>query len=79
MAHRSGCPRVGCSAATWGECARSAHISTQWLGGTGVSYGDEKKWNAENASYAQARKDGLSPESVTAAAVNRAYDNASKG
>lgn len=79
MTHRSGCPRAGCGAKTWGECARNAHVAVQWLGGTGVSYGDEKAWSRENAAYARARKDGLTPESVTPAAVNAAYDNASKG
>lgn len=77
MAHRSGCP--GCPGKTWGECARNAHVAVQWLGGTGVSYGDEKAWNRENANYAQARRDGLEPANVTAAAVNAAYDSASKG
>lgn len=80
MAHRTGCPGVPvCEATTWGECARGANFAVQWLGGTGVSYGDEKAWNRENASYAQARKDGLEPAGVTSAAINAAYDNASKG
>lgn len=77
MAHRTGCP--GCPATTWGECARNAHVAVQWLGGTSVSYSDEKKWSRENAAYAQARNDGLQPETVTAASVNQAYENASKG
>lgn len=77
MACRTGCPTGDCE--SWGACARAANFAVQWLGGTGVSYGDEKAWNRENANYSQARKDGLEPAGVGSAAVNAAYDNASKG
>lgn len=75
MACRSGCPTQ--DHASWGECAKSARFAVQWLGGTGPSYGGEKAWNRENAAYAQARKDGLAPSTVTREAVNAAYDAAS--
>jgi hypothetical protein len=77
MACRSGCPDQ--NHATWGECARSAHVAVQWLGGTGPSFSEEKRFSRENAAYRDAVKDGLNPEGVSFAAVNKAYENASKG
>lgn len=80
MSHRSGCkgPSVGCHATTWGECARNGHIATQWLGGTSVSYGDNKRWNKENDNYAKAVQDGLNPAGVETQHVRAAYEAAEK-
>lgn len=78
MACRSGCPDGPSGHESWGACARAARVAVQWLGGTSVSYGDNKRWNKENDSYAQAVKDGLNPAGVESHHVRKAYEAAEK-
>jgi formyltetrahydrofolate hydrolase len=48
-----------------------------WLGGTGPSFTDQKRFDATNRQYRQAVSEGLQPAGVSAHAVNAAYDAAS--
>lgn len=57
---------------TFGECARSANISTQWLGGTGISYSDEKEFWAIDRDYRTALDNGVDPGSFERADVDAA-------
>lgn len=59
---------------SFGECCRSKNIKEQWLGGTGASFGDQKKFARTNANFRQAVADGLNPSGVNDRAINRAYE-----
>lgn len=75
MACRSSCPEAGAHA-TWGECARAANIKTMYLGGTGPSWTDERRFRKTNESFRTAVADGLNPAGVNDRAINAAYDAA---
>lgn len=77
MPCRTGCPTQ--DHASWGECARAADIHTQWLGGTGVSFGDQKRFAKTNSDFRQAVKDGLNPSAVSDQAIRTAYESAERG
>lgn len=67
---RSGCKTQDHQ--SWGECARSANISTQWLGGTGISYSDEKEFWAIDRDYREALDRGVDPGGFERADVDAA-------
>lgn len=74
----AGCATPGAHA-TYAECLRAKRLSTQWLGGTGPSYGDQKKWALDNAVYRQAVKDGASLSTAMNQGVDKAYREIGKG
>lgn len=76
MACTSGCPTQDCE--SYAACLKRKNVSTQWLGGTGPSQSEQKRWDRENQAYRSAVKDGLKPRSVSFGAVNKAYEEASK-
>lgn len=76
MACRSGC--VTQDHGSFGECARAANIRTMYLGGTGPSWTDEKRFRRTNAEFRKAVESGLNPASVNDRAINAAYDQAAK-
>lgn len=58
--------RSGCRTkdhGSWGECLRAANIKAQWLGGTGMSYGDEKDFYKIDTDYRAALDAGVDPGS----------------
>jgi hypothetical protein len=73
MAHRTGCKDPAGHAATFGACARAAHIAVQWLESTGADYGRVKAFDRETDRYWQAVDDGLDPTAPTNEAVDDAY------
>lgn len=77
MACRTGCPTQ--DHGSFGECARSANIATQYLGGTGPSWSDEKRFRRTNADFRQAVSDGLNPSGVNDKAIRTAYEAAERG
>lgn len=64
---------------SWGECVRAKEVNQMWLGGTGPSLGDQRRFDRENQNFRNAVRDGLNPAGVSNRAVNAAYDAASKG
>lgn len=64
---------------SYGECLRAKNIKNQWLGGTGVSATEQRRWTRENEAYRKARKEGLSPAGVRMDLVNKAYEDAAAG
>jgi hypothetical protein len=63
--------RSGCRTkdhASWGECARAARLSIGDVHAAEWAAGDR-----EVESYKQARRDGLSPEGIYQADVDKAY------
>jgi hypothetical protein len=67
--------RAGCKTKdheSWGACARSARISTQWLGGTGISYSDEKDFYKIDTDYRTCLDAGVDPGSFERADVDAA-------
>lgn len=58
--------------ASWGECVRAKGLKAQWLGGTGSSYGDEKRFAAENRELRQVVRAGGS----ISTALNKGFDTA---
>lgn len=77
MACRTGCPTQ--DHGSFGECARSANIKTMYLGGTGPSWTDERRFRKTNESFRKAVSDGLNPTGVNDRAINTAYDQAERG
>lgn len=67
---RSGCKTGGHK--SWGDCARSANISMQWLGGTGHSYGDEKEFNRITDDYNACLDAGVDPGGFERSDINAA-------
>jgi hypothetical protein len=67
---RSGCKTQDHK--SWGECARSAHISAQWLGGTGHSYGDEKEFYKIGDDYNACLDAGVDPGSFERSDIDAA-------
>jgi hypothetical protein len=67
---RSGCKTQDHK--SWGECARSANIATQWLGGAGISYSDEKEFWAIDHDYREALDNGVDPGGFERADVDAA-------
>ena len=67
---RTGCPTQDHE--SWGACARDAHVAVQWLGGTGPSARDVRRWHSENERYASAVRQGLQPDAPTHSAVDAA-------
>lgn len=74
----SSCPTPGAHR-TFGECVRAKHIATQWLGGTGPSYGAQRQWDKDNATYRQVVKDGGSISTAMHKGVDAAYKEIGKG
>lgn len=74
----SGCPTPGAHA-TFGECVRAKSLRPMWLGGTGPSYSDEKKWARDNATYRQVVRDGGSLSTAINKGVDAAYREIGKG
>jgi hypothetical protein len=73
--------RSGCKTqdhATWGECARAANISAQWLGGTGPSYSDEKAFWSIDRDYRAALDAGVEPKSFDRKDVDSALRQANE-
>lgn len=64
---------------SFGECARAASIRQMWLGGTGPSMSDQKRFARTNENFRAAVRDGLQPASVSDGAIRRAYSQAERG
>jgi len=77
MACRSGCDTQ--DHATFGECARAAHIRTMYLGGTTSSFTEEKRFRKTNEDFRNAVKAGLQPAGVSDRAIRQAVETAEKG
>ena len=77
MTCRSACPTQ--DHASWGACARAANVQTMWLGGTGPSLGDVRRWHANNARYRESLVHGVTPEGYSDKAIGAAFDKLSKG
>lgn len=58
---------------SWGECVRNKGIKTQWLGGTGPSLADQRKFEKDTASYRQVVRDGGSLSTAMNKGVEAAY------
>ena len=71
MACTSGCPSQ--DHASYADCLRDKNVGSMWLGGTGPSYGDQKKFGAENERFRSAVHQGLMPNAVSNRAVDAAY------
>ena len=63
----------------FGECLRAKHLNAMWLGGTGPSYGDQKRWANDNALYRQVVRDGGSLSTAMNKGVDVAYREIGKG
>lgn len=48
---------------SWGACLKAANVKAQWLGGTGMSYGDEKAFYQIDTDYRAALDAGVDPGS----------------
>lgn len=57
---------------SYGACLRSQNVGVYGLESTGNDFTKQKKWDAELASYASARKEGLQPATTS----QRDIDNA---
>lgn len=57
---------------SWGECVRAKGLSAQWLGGTGASYGDQRRFAAENRELRDVVRAGGS----ISTALNKGFDAA---
>lgn len=71
---RAACPTGG--HATWGECARAAHIQvpvqeSQQHWGNGYT---SKTWDKELDSYRKARADGIQPQSTKQKDIDAAVE-----
>lgn len=64
---------------TFGECVRAKNVHDMWLGGTGPSLGDQKRFDKTNEDFRTAVADGLSPAAVSDNAIRQAYAQAEKG
>lgn len=57
--------RTGCKTqdhATWGECARAAHLRVAYCGVGGGDATAQKQWDNELDLYRQARAQGIQPD-----------------
>jgi hypothetical protein len=55
---------------------RAKNFKPMWLGGTGPSYGDQKKFANDTAVYRQAVRDGASLSTAINEGVDVAYRKA---
>ena len=62
-----------------GECLRAKHLSVMWLGGTGPSYRDQKRWSNDTETYRQVVRDGGSLSTAMNKGVDVAYREIGKG
>lgn len=60
--------------ATFGECMRAKNIRPMWLGGTGPSFGDQKRFDQETNDYRDIVRAGGS----LSTAINKGRDAAIK-
>jgi len=58
---------------------RAKTLHPIWLGGTGPSYGDQKRWSNDNALYRQVVRDGGSLSTAMNKGVGVAYREIGKG
>lgn len=72
MACSSGCPTPGAHK-TWGECLRAKNTRVGWANSaSGLDLTREKKWDAENQLYADARRQGIQPAGTSTAKIQHA-------
>lgn len=71
----SSCPTPGAHQ-SWGECVRSKNFKPMWLGGTGPSYGEQKRFENDTAMYRQVVRDGASMSTAMHEGVDVAYKKA---
>ena len=64
---------------SWGDCMRAKSLYPMWLGGTGPSFGDQKRWSNDNALYRQVVRDGGSLSTAMNKGVGVAYREIGKG
>lgn len=64
---------------SFGECVRAKNVRAMWLGGTGPSMGDQRRFDRTNQDFRKAVADGLSPAGVSDSAIHAAYDAAERG
>ena len=67
----SGCPTPGAHR-SWGECVRSKGASVFGLESTGNDFTAIRRFDRENEAFRDAVKEGLNPESVSFAAIDKA-------
>lgn len=78
MACTSGCPTPG-EHANWGECMRAKNSRIGYANSAnGWDYSKQKRFEAENAAYRQALRDGLEPQGVLMPQIRKAYEDAEK-
>lgn len=58
---------------SWGECVRGKALKTQWLGGTGPSLADQRKFERDTAAYRQVVRDGGSLSTAMHKGTDAAY------
>lgn len=68
----AGCPTPGAHA-TYAECLRAKSLRPMWLGGTGPSFGDQKRWAAENAELRSLVKAGGSISTAVNKGIGAAW------
>ena len=64
---------------SWGACMRAKHLNAMWLGGTGPSYGDQKRFSNDTELYRQVVRDGGSLSTAMNKGVDVAYHEIGKG
>lgn len=64
---------------SWGECVNAKSLKAQWLGGTGPSARDQRRFENDTATYRQVVKDGGKIATAMHKGVDAAYREIGKG
>lgn len=64
---------------SFGECVRAKNVRQMWLGGTGPSMTDQRRFDRTNQDFRKAVADGLQPAGVSNGAIRAAYEAAERG
>lgn len=67
---RTGCPTQ--DHASWGACARAAHLRVAYCGVGGGDATEQKKWDRELDLYRAARAQGVQPDGTKTTQIVRA-------